>query len=90
MIRFYYVDEISGNRFPVNFGVGTFGVNSPIDVNAGGGGFALSIFFDVAEMTRVIGIDLLKKFTAGLEVVPFFPLEKRARLLLDAQVSILL
>jgi hypothetical protein len=90
MIRFYYVDEISGDRFPVNFGVGTFGVNSPIDVNAGGGGFALSIFFDVAEMTKIIGIDLIKKFTAGLEVVPFFPIEKRARLLLDAQVSILL
>jgi hypothetical protein len=90
MVRFYYVDEITGNRFPVNFGIGTFGVNSPIDVNAGGGGFALSMFIDVAEMTRIIGIDLLRKFTAGLEVAPFFPLEKRARVLVDAQVSILL
>jgi hypothetical protein len=88
MIRFYYVDEVSGNRFPVNFGIGTFGVNSPIDVSAEGGGFAMSIFLDVAELTRIIGIDLLKKFTAGLEVAPFFPLEKRARVLLDAQVSI--
>ncbi len=88
MIRFYYVNEISGDRFPVNLGAGTFGVNSPIDVSRTGGGFAISIFLDVAEITRIIGIDLLRKFTAGLEVAPFFPLEKRARLLVDAQVSI--
>ncbi len=88
MIRFYYVDEVSGHRFPVNFGIGTFGVNSPIDVNVGSGGFALSIFLDVVEVMRMVGIDLIKTITAGLEFAPFFPIEKRARFLIDAQVGI--
>ena len=90
MIRFYLVNGVSGNRFPVNFGIGTFGVNSPVDVNVGRGGFALSIFLDVAEMTRILGIDFIKKITAGLELVPFFPIEKRARFLIGAQVGIAL
>jgi len=91
MIRFYFADAISGNRFPVNLGIGTFGVSSPLDVNVGRGGFATSIFLDVVEMTRIlIGIDLIKKITAGLEIVPFFPVEKRARILLDVQVGIAL
>ncbi len=90
MIRFYYVNEITGHRFPVNLGVGTFGVSSPIDVNVGRGGFALSIFLDVAEVTRILGIDLIKKFTAGLELAPFFPIAKRARFLIDAQVGLVL
>ncbi len=90
MIRFYYVDEVSGHRFPVNLGVGTFGVNSPLDVNVGRGGFALSLFLDVVEMTRILGINLNKKFTAGLEVAPFFPISKRARFLINAQVALAL
>ncbi len=88
MIRFYYVDEVSGHRFPVNFGVGTFGVSSPLDVNIGRGGFALSIFLDVVEMTRLLRIDLNKKITGGLEFAPFFPIEKKMRFLIDAQVGI--
>ncbi|MHB1688698.1 MAG: hypothetical protein ACYCVH_15200 [Ignavibacteriaceae bacterium] len=87
MIRFYYVNEVSGERFPVNVGIGTFGVNSPIDVNVGRGGFALSIFLNVAELTSLRGIDLFKKITAGLELTPFFPIRKRARLLINAQVG---
>ena len=90
MIRFYYVNETSGQRFPVNLGIGTFGVNSPIDVNVGRGGFALSIFLDVAEMTRMVGIDFIKKISAGVELAPFFPIEKRARFLINAQVGIAL
>ncbi|MCX6175525.1 MAG: hypothetical protein NTZ27_12300 [Ignavibacteriales bacterium] len=90
MIRFYLVNGVSGNRFPVNFGIGTFGVNSPIDVNVGRGGFALSLFLDVAEMTRILGIDLIKKITAGLELAPFFPINKRARFLIDFQVALIL
>ena len=90
MLRFYYVNEISGHRFPVNLGIGTFGVNSPLDVRVDGGGFALSIFLDVVEITRVLNIDLMKKVTAGLEVAPFFPIKKRARILIDAQVGIAL
>lgn len=90
MVRFYYVDEISGHRFPVNLGIGTYGVNSPIDVNAGRGGFALSVFFNVAEMTRMIGIELPKTVSAGLELAPFFPLERKWRFLIAAQVGIAL
>jgi len=90
MIRFYYVNGVSGHRFPVNCGVGTFGFNSPVDVNVVRGGFALSIFLDVAEMTRILGIDFIKKITAGLEFVPFFPVEKRARFLIVAQVGLAL
>lgn len=88
MIRFYYVNKVSGHRFPVNFGVGTFGVSSPLDVNVGRGGFALSIFLDVVEMTRLVGIDLNKKITGGFEFAPFFPIEKKMRFLIDAQVGI--
>ena len=90
MIRFYFVDAVSGHRFPVNLGIGTFGVNSPLDVNVGRGGFALSVFLDVVEITRILGVDLFKKITAGLELAPFFPIEKKARLLIDAQVGIAL
>jgi hypothetical protein len=32
----------------------------------------------------------MKKVTAGLEVAPFFPIKKRARILIDAQVGIAL
>lgn len=35
-----YIDGTSGHRFPVNLEVGTFGVNSPIDISPGRGGFA--------------------------------------------------
>ena len=88
MIRFYYVNEISGHRFPVNFGFGTFGVSSPLDINVGRGGFALSVFLDVVEISRLIGIDLNKKITGGFEFAPFFPIEKKIRFLIDAQVGI--
>ena len=75
------VQDAQGRRF-------VYETDCSIDVSRTGGGFAVSIFLDVAEITRIIGIDLLRKFTAGLEVAPFFPLEKRARVLVDAQVSI--
>lgn len=88
MVRFYYVNEISGNRFPVNLGVGTFGVSSPLDVNVGRGGFAFSVFLDLVEMTRLVGIDLNNKITAGLEVAPFFPVKMKARILINAQIGI--
>ena len=90
MMRFYYVDEETGGRFPVNLGVGTFGVNSPIDVGAGRGGFALSIFINMVEMTRMVGIEISKTITAGLELAPFFPIERKWRFLIAAQVGIAL
>jgi hypothetical protein len=88
MLRFYYVDVETGDRFPVNFGIGTFGVNSPIDVTPTGGGFALSVLLNIADMTRIVGIDLVKKISAGLEFTPFFPIRKRARFLINAQVGL--
>lgn len=90
MLRFYYVEDATGNRFPVNLGIGTFGVNSPIDVSAKGGGFALSVFLNAVEVTRLMGYDILKKVTAGIELTPFFPLKHQARILLNIQVGLAL
>ncbi len=87
MLRFYYVNAISGQRFPVSLGVGTFGVNSPIDVGVGQGGFAASIFLDVVELIRQFGAHFDMKVSAGLELTPFFPIEMRSRILLNAQVG---
>ncbi len=87
MMRFYYVNAVSGHQFPVNLGVGTFGVNSPIDVGAGRGGFAASICLDVVELIRRFGIHLNMKVTAGLDLTPFFPIKRRSRILLNAQVG---
>jgi hypothetical protein len=87
MLRWYHLNSESGRRFPVSLGVGTFGVRSPIDVGVGRGGFALSMFLDLVEMLRIVDVGPIKKVTAGLEVTPFFPLERRARLLVNAQVG---
>ncbi len=87
MMRFYYVNPISGHRFPVNLGAGTFGVNSPIDVGAGQGGFAASIFLDVVELIRTFGGRFDARVNAGLELTPFFPIKRRSRILLNAQVG---
>ncbi len=87
MVRFYYVDAESGNRFPVSFGTGTFGVNSPIDVGIGRGGFAVSAFLDLVELTRISNIGFFRRVNAGLELTQFFPIARRARLLINAQVG---
>jgi len=87
MVRFYYVNAESGHRFPVSLGMGTFGVNSPIDVGVGRGGFALSAFLDLVEMMRILDLGVIKKVTAGVEVTPFFPIERKARILVNAQVG---
>jgi len=87
MLRFYYVNVESGNRFPVSFGIGTFGVNSPIDVGIARGGFALSTFLDLVELTRIRNLAFIKKVSAGLELTQFFPIQRKARLLIDAQVG---
>lgn len=86
-VRFYYINAESGNRFPVSLGIGTFGVNSPIDVGRGRGGFALSILLDLVELTRIRDLGFIRKVNAGLEVAPFFPIERKVRLLIDAQVG---
>jgi hypothetical protein len=88
MMRIYYVNAISGHRFPVNLGFGTFGMNSPIDVEVGQGGFAASVFLDVMELIRFSGISMSTKINAGLEVAPFFPIKRKSRILLSAQVGL--
>jgi hypothetical protein len=87
MVRFYYVDPGSGNRFPVSAGIGMFGVNSPVDIGTGRGGFALSMFLDLAEMIRIVNIGFTKKVNIGLEVDPFLPIGRKGRLLFVAQAG---
>jgi len=87
MVRFYYVDPGSGNRFPVSGGIGMFGVNSPVDVGTGRGGFALSMFLDMAEMIRIVNIGFTKKINFGLEIDPFLPIGRKGRLLFVAQAG---
>ena len=88
MIRFYYVNSKSGHRFPVSLGIGTFGVNTPIDVSSGRGGFAASFFLDVVELARRLNWKIGGKASAGLELTPFFPIQRRSRLLFDAHVGL--
>jgi hypothetical protein len=87
MVRLYYINPGSGNRFPVSGGIGVFGMNSPVDVGVGKGGFALSMFLDLAEMIRIVNIGFTKKINIGLEVDPFIPIKKKGRLLLVAQAG---
>ncbi len=88
MVRFYLVNAETGNRFPVSAGVGIFGVNSPVDVGVGRGGFALSMLLDLAEMIRVVNLGFTKNVNFGLEMTPFLPIERKGRLLLVAQAGI--
>jgi hypothetical protein len=87
MVRFYFVASKTGNRFPVSAGIGVFGVNSPVDVGTGRGGFALSMFLDLAEMVRIVNIGFDKKINIGLEMDPFLSIKKKARLILAAQAG---
>lgn len=88
MLRFYYLHAETGERYPVNFGIGTFGVSTPIDVSPGGGGFALSLLFDVIQAVRLMyGASVTSKVNAGIEITPFFPLERKARLLFNARIG---
>jgi hypothetical protein len=81
MIRFYLTNALTGNHFPVSAGLEIFGLNSPIDVGTGRGGFALSMSLDIAEMIRVVNIGFTKKVNIGIEIAPFVPIKKKARLL---------
>jgi hypothetical protein len=88
MVRLYLLDGNTGQRYPVSLGMGTFGVDSPIDVGKNRGGFAVSVFLDVVDLVRYARINLGRKVNAGLELTPFFPVEKKARLLLNAKVGL--
>ena len=88
MYRLFWLDAETGTRFPVNVGFGVFGVRSPIDVSSRGGGFACSAFLDVFEVARLAGLELTTKVNAGIEVVPFLPVDRPARVLLALRVGI--
>jgi hypothetical protein len=87
MIRMYFINSKTGDRFPVSAGIGIFGVNSPVDVGPGRGGFASSMFLDLAELVRIFKIGFTKKVNIGIEVDPFVPIERKIRLLLVAQAG---
>ncbi len=87
MVRIYFISSKTGNRFPVSAGIGIFGVNSPLDVGIGRGGFALSMFLDIAEMIRIVNIGFTNKVNIGLELDPFLPIGKKGRLLFVAQAG---
>jgi len=84
-LRFYLTNALTGNRFPVSAGVEVFGVNSPIDIGSGRGGFALSMSLDIAEMIRIVNIGFTKKINIGVEIAPFIPIERKIRLLLVSE-----
>ena len=88
MIRLYFIGSESGNRFPVNVGIGVFGVYSPVDVGIGRGGFALSTLLDLAELVRIANVGFSKKVNIGLEVDPFIPIGRKVRVLLAAEAGI--
>jgi hypothetical protein len=41
----------------------------------------------LVELTRVRDLGFLRKVNAGLELTQFFPIERRARFLVNAQVG---
>jgi hypothetical protein len=87
MLRLYLLHAETGERYPVSLGIGTFGVNTPIDVSRTGGGFAVSLLLDVVELIRRLDVGLSRRFNAGLELTQFFPIQRQARLLLNVRVG---
>lgn len=88
MLRLYLLNGETGDRFPVNVGIGTFGVSTPIDVSKNGGGFAVSLMFDVVQALRYMSdIEIPGKVNGGIELTPFFPIERRARILINARIG---
>jgi hypothetical protein len=87
LLRFFYLNQVTGKQFPVSFGLGLYGVSTPIDVSNRGGGFVFSLYFDVIQFLRLNGLDITERATAGLEIAPFFPVDHRARVLLSARIG---
>ncbi len=87
MVRLYFIDAKTGDRFPISAGIGMFGVSSPVDVGIGRGGFASSMFLDLAEMVRILHIGFTKKVNIGVELAPFIPIQRKWRVLLVAQAG---
>lgn len=87
ILRFFMLDQESGEAMPVNLGVGVFGINSPIDVSDAGGGFVVSLFLDAVQLLRLRGMDITRKVNAGFEVTPFFSLRHRPRVLFNVRLG---
>jgi hypothetical protein len=89
MLRLFFLDGETGSRYPLNIGIGTFGISTPIDVSKNGGGFVISLFLDVVQLLNTnFNLDLSSRFNGGLEVTPFFPIDHRARLLVNVRIGI--
>lgn len=88
MVRLYLLDGNSGERFPLNIGIGTFGVESPIDISKNGGGFAISLFFDLIQTMNYFGMSVTNKVNAGFDISPFFPVGHKSRLLFNVRLGI--
>lgn len=90
ILRFYYVNSVTGHRFPVNLGIGTFGSNSPFNLGAGLGGFAISLFLDIATVLEQLNIyfpSQVSKVSIGLDVSPFIPIKRKWRVLVNAYLG---
>jgi hypothetical protein len=88
MMRLYLLHSETGDRYPVNVGIGTFGVSTPIDVSKNGGGIAISLLFDIVQAVRLsYDMDIPNKLNAGIEITPFFPLERKSRILVNARIG---
>lgn len=90
MIRFYYVNSVTGHRLPVNLGIGTFGLNSPFNLAKGTGGFAISLFLDIANVLEELSIYIptkVKNVSLGVDLSPFFPIKKKWRVLVNAYIG---
>jgi len=88
MMRLYLLHSETGERYPVNVGFGTFGVSTPIDVSKNGGGIAISLLFDIVQAVRLsYDMDIPNKLNAGIEITPFFPLERKSRMLVNARIG---
>ncbi len=88
MLRFFLLNPNTGEKYPMSFGIGTFGVDSPIDVSRAGGGFAISFYFDVVQMLGSLTGRFSQKINAGVDVAPFFPIGHKSRILVSARVGI--
>jgi len=67
--------------------VGLYGVSTPIDVSSRGGGFVVTLYFDIMQFLRVNGVEITDRANAGLEIAPFFPVDHRSRVLLSARIG---
>ncbi len=87
LLRFFYINQVTGTQFPVSLGFGLYGVSTPIDVSKRGGGVVFSLYFDIIQFLRVNGVEITDKANAGLEIAPFIPVDRKARVLLSARIG---